>query len=94
MNGDEQNDFWDSLSGILLRGFFLSYALLLVWFLFYLLAGDFGSAISSQWFPVSRHDYDLVNYCGMAFVKMCALQFFLVPYLAVKLVSRKKKKGR
>ena len=85
--------YMENLAGIFIRCFFLTYALLLIWFVFYLVGGDWGYNLTSQWFKVSKHEYDLVCYYGIAFVKICVLTFFLVPYIAIKLVVRKNKKS-
>jgi hypothetical protein len=90
MSRREWDNLLDRLSGILIRCFFLSLALLLFWFLFYVLGGgDLSYRINSRWSALSRHDYDLLNYYAMAFVKMCAILFFFFPYLAIRLVVRK-----
>jgi hypothetical protein len=54
-----------------------------------LLGGEQGYRIHSQWFDLSRRDYDLLSYYGMAFMKISAILFFLFPYVAVRLVLRK-----
>jgi heme/copper-type cytochrome/quinol oxidase subunit 2 len=92
MNKDEQNYLLENLAGIFIRCFFLIYALLLIWFVFYWAGGDWGYNLTSHWFKVSKHEYDLLCYCGIAFIKICALIFFLAPYIAIKLVLRKNKK--
>ena len=89
MGKGEYDGLLDGLSGVLIRCFFFSFTLLLFWFLFFLLGGELGYRIHSKWFMLSRHDYDLLNYYGMAFVKMCALLFFLFPYFAIRLALRK-----
>ena len=89
MNKGELNHLLDRLSGIFIRCFFFSIALLLFWFLFYVLGGgDWVYSIHSKWFALSRHDYDVLFYYGMAFIKMCAILFFLFPYFSIKLVLR------
>ena len=93
MNRDEQNNLLDSVSGILIRCFFLSFALLLISFIFYLLGGEWVYRIHSKWFALSRHDYDSLFYYGMAFIKTCAILFFLFPYLSIRLVLQKNKKN-
>lgn len=93
MNRDEQIFLMENLAGIFIRCFFLTYALLLLWFVFYLFVGDWGYNLTTQWFKVSKHEYDLLSYCGIAFVKICVLIFFLAPYIAIKLVVRKNKKS-
>jgi len=95
MNKREGGHLLERLAGILIRCFFLSVALLLVWFFFYVLGGgDLSYNINSRWSSLSRHDYDVLNYYAMAFVKLCAILFFLFPYLSIRLVLRKKKKKR
>jgi len=95
MNKKEQDTLLERLAAILIRSFFLSVALLLVWFFFYVLGGgEWSYTMNSPWSALSRHDYDLLNYCAMAFVKMSAILFFLFPYLSIRLVLREKKKTR
>jgi len=93
MTKDEQNYLLENFAGIFIRCFFISYALLLIWFVFCLVGGDWGYDLTSQWFKVSKHEYDLVCYYGIAFMKICALTFFLFPYIAIKMVLRKNKKS-
>ena len=93
MNKDEQNYLLENLAGIFIRCFFMIYALLLIWFVFYWVGGDWGYNLTSLWFQVSKHEYDLVCYYGIAFMKICVLTFFLFPYIAIKLVLRKNKKS-
>ncbi len=89
MNRNELRDALDCVSAVLIRCFLFSFALLLLWFLFFLLGGEQGYRIHSQWFDLTRRDYDLLCYYGMAFMKMCAILFFLFPYIAVRLVRRR-----
>jgi len=93
MSKDEQIFYMENLAGIFIRCFFLAYALLLIWFVFFWAGGDWGYNLTSHWFTVSKHEYDLVCYYGIAFMKICVLTFFLLPYIAIKLVLRKNKKS-
>ena len=93
MNKDDQDILLNRLAGIFLRCFLLSYALLLLWFVFYLLAGNWAYSIHAGWFELSKRDFALVNYWGMAFTKVFAIIIFLLPYLSIKLVLRKKRKN-
>ncbi|HYV35316.1 MAG TPA: hypothetical protein VE988_06405, partial [Gemmataceae bacterium] len=63
------NELFDTLAKILLRCFVLGYLLLLLWFVLYMVAGDFG--IGSAFFGFTPHEVALINYCGLAVVK-CA----------------------
>jgi hypothetical protein len=72
---------------ILLRCFILNFALILFWFFFFLIGnGQWGYEVHSRIFDITRHDFVLINYCGMAFVKLCNIIFFLFPYVAIRLV--------
>ena len=93
MNQDESKNLLQGVAGILLRCFFLSLALLLLWFVFYLVAGDWAYSIHSRWFELSRRDFGLINYYGMALTKIWAILFFLFPYLSIKLVLRQKERN-
>lgn len=91
MNNDEQNDLLEKLSAVLIRCFFLSLALLFIWLIFYSIGGSAGYSLHSRWFELSKHDYDLLNYFGVAFTKICAIVFFLFPYISIRLVLHRRK---
>ena len=95
MKKGEVDALLERLAGILIRSFFLAIVLLLFWFFLYVLGGGGWSySLNSPWSTLTRHDFDMLNYCAMAFVKMCAILFFLIPYLAIRLVLRKGRKKR
>ena len=91
MNTEERHVSLDDLAGILIRCFFLTMALLLVWFVFFLMAGDVGFYLHSRWFDINWYAYNLLFYYGMALLKIIAFVFFLFPYIAIRLVLRKKR---
>jgi hypothetical protein len=94
MENREQNDlFLEMLAGILIRSFLLGLGLMLLWFLFYLVLPDWTYEMNTKWFNIGRHEFDLINYCGIGFVKMCILLFFLFPYLSIKLILCRSKKA-
>ena len=84
------NELFDTLAKILLRCFVLGYVLLLLWFVVYLFAGDLIYGIGSKLFDLTPHEVDIINYCGMAVVKCVVFLFFLFPYIAIRLVLRKR----
>ena len=90
MTKDEQNNLLDAVAGVCLRCFVLAVCLLLFWFVFLLLAGDWAYSIHSRWFDISKRDFDLTFYCGMAFFKIASFLFFLLPFVSIKLMLRKK----
>jgi flagellar biosynthesis protein FlhB len=81
----------EALSGILLRCFVIGVVFILFWFFFFQFSGDMGYEIQAKLFKITRHEYDLLNYCGMAFVKVCNFLFFLFPYIAIRLVITRRK---
>jgi hypothetical protein len=86
-NLSETNDLLDAAAKVLLRCFVLGFLFLLLWAgSFALLSGPIYA--QGEWFGLSPHELDLIHYCGMAFVKMCVLLFFLFPYIAIRLVRR------
>ena len=57
------------LSRILIRCFVLGAVFITLWFIFFLVGGELGYTMHAKWFQISRHEYDLLNYYGIAFVK-------------------------
>jgi Family of unknown function (DUF6868) len=87
-SGDLKNRL-EITAKILLRCFILNFALILFWFFVFLIGnGQWGYGIHSKIFDITRHEFELINYCGMAFVKLCNIIFFLFPYVAIRLVLK------
>jgi hypothetical protein len=93
MNKDDNDNLLLGAADIFLWCFLLTYALLLFWLVLYLLAGDWVYSVNAQWFEISRRDFTLVNYWGMALTKFCAIVFFLFPYVSIRIVLRKKRRN-
>lgn len=92
MNDGQRNTLTlEALATILGGSFLISYAVLLLWFLIFLFAPDCLYGLNTKWFAISRHEFDVINYCGMAFLKIINLVFFLCPYLCIKLWLRKRR---
>jgi hypothetical protein len=91
MENNERSDaFLQTVATILLRSFLFGLAFLPLWFLLYLITPDWMFDLNARWFNVGKHDFDLINYFGMGFFKISIILFFLLPYLAIKSMSRKK----
>jgi hypothetical protein len=90
MTNDELNNLLDAVASVLLRCFLLSFCLLLLWFFFYLAASDWMYSMHSRLFEVERHNFDMVCYYGMGFIKMVGFLFFLFPYVSIKLILRRR----
>ena len=91
MDNNEGNYiFFERLAGILIRSFLLGVALLLLWFVLYLIAPQWIFEMNAGWFNTDKHTFDLINYFGIGFVKIVILLFFLFPYLLIKWALWKK----
>jgi hypothetical protein len=66
----------------------LNYGVLLVWFLFFMLAHDWMYQLHGRWFHLSVEQFDTLHYTGMALYKIGILLFNLVPYIALRIVGR------
>jgi len=92
MDDRERNDMlFDTLARVLIRSALIGAAFLLLWFLVFLVGADWMYGAHSKWFDISKHEFQVMNYYAMAFVKMCLGVFFLFPYLSIRLVLWKKK---
>jgi hypothetical protein len=85
------HELLDAVAKVLLRCFLLGYALLLLWFVLFIVAGDLIYRINGPLFGLSQHEVNLMHFYGIAFVKCCVILFFLFPYIAIRLVLRRKK---
>ena len=66
----------------------INYAILLVWFLFFVLVHDRIYLLHSRWFRLSVEQFDMLHYAGMSIFKIGILLFNLVPYIALHIVRR------
>ena len=85
-----QADFQKNLhavEGILIRCFLGGMALLIVWFAGFAAAGDWMYQTHTRWFQIPRQTFDAIHYAGMAFTKITIILFFLLPWIAIKLMS-------
>ena len=91
-NAKHDDIFLQTLATILIRSFLFGLAFLLLWFLLYLIAPGWMFETNAKWFNIGRHDFDMINYFGMGFVKVSILLLFFCPYLAIRSMLKKKEK--
>ncbi len=81
-------DVLEVVAKILLRCWIFGFVLLLIWF------GAFMSGavhnLHGSMFGLSPHDLGIIHYSGMAFLKLVVICFFFFPWLAIRLVLRKR----
>ena len=82
------------VGGIFLWCFVIAFVFLLFWFCIFIcpVSGDWAYSIHSRWIELERHEFDLLNYCGMGLFKMLSFVLFLLPYIAIRLVVRRARK--
>jgi hypothetical protein len=81
--------FMETIAKITIRCFFLNFIVLLIWLLFYILAGDFMYRAHSSFFEMTKQEFAVINYCGIMLVKIFTFTFFLFPFVACKLCMKK-----
>jgi hypothetical protein len=64
----------------------INFGLLILWFLFFILAHDWFYKFHARWFKLSVETFDAIHYASMAFFKLCIFVFNLVPYLVLRIV--------
>lgn len=64
----------------------INYGILLVWFLFFTNAHDWMYGLHSRWFRLSREQFDLLHYAGMAVFKIGIILLNLVPFVVLWIV--------
>ena len=85
------NEFFVTLSKVLFGCWIFGFVFVSFWFVLYILAGDFIYRLHGKWFELSRHEMDVIFYCGMGLVKLLVIVFFFIPWLAIRLVLRNQK---
>lgn len=65
----------------------LNYCLLIFWWLIIRSPHKWIYNISGKMFRVSEEQFDSYNLIGIIFYKICTIMFFLVPYIAMRIVG-------
>ena len=86
---DSTNLILLAASRVLIRCFVMGLLILLFWGGIILLAGNQVYVIHSSLFMISQQQFYGINYCLLALTKVFVFLFFLVPYVAIKLVLKK-----
>ena len=75
------------LKGTLAWSAVLNMGILLWWFLFLAFAHDWVYKMHNKFYHIQREQFDAIHYAGMAFYKICIFTFFIVPYLALRIMT-------
>ena len=73
------------VEGVLLRCFILGFIVLIVWFLFIVVAGGLAYDVHGWLFKeISVRQFQVIHYCGMGLLKLFVFVFFFIPYIAMR----------
>lgn len=78
-------DNYSRIEAILFRSWVMGFIILAIWFLAILFLSEQVLAIHSQIFGLTRHEFDLIMYCGMGLWKLVVILFFLIPWAAIRM---------
>jgi hypothetical protein len=65
----------------------INYAILIVWFLVFVFAGDWMRQLHGKLFGLPTEKINSINYLGMAIFKLGILLLNLTPYLALRIIG-------
>ena len=77
---------------ILIRCTVMGVLVLLIWWGVLELAGDLAYSAHSRIAPVTRDQFEIIHYIGMLITKAGVSLLFFFPYIAIRLVIKKRKK--
>jgi len=63
------------------------FGILLLWLLMLTVARDWVQKFHGKWFKLTREQFEVIHYSGMAIYKLGILLFSLVPYLVLRFIS-------
>jgi hypothetical protein len=89
MSDPKTTELFDTLAKVLLRCGIFGYLLLLLSVGLILIAGDPIYRLNGSLFGLSKHELELIIYECIVLMKVIVLLFFLIPWLAIRLVLRK-----
>jgi len=80
------NHVLDATAKILIRCVLMNLVVIVLWWCFFMISR--GHGLQTLIFNLTPHEVALVTHCGIAFVKLCNIMFFLVPYIAIRWVLK------
>lgn len=76
---------------ILIRCTVMGVIVLLIWWGALALFGDLAYSVHSKIVPITRQQFDVIHYAGMLMTKAAVALLFFFPFIAIKLVVKKRK---
>ena len=75
---------------ILIRCTIMGVIVLLIWWIALELFGNLAYSVHSRIVPLSRQQFDLIHYVGILITKAAVSLLFFFPYIAIRLVIKKR----
>lgn len=86
----DTNEILEVTSQVLIRCVVIGMVVLLIWWGALAFMGDLAYDTHSKFIPISRPQFDVIHYAGMLTTKAAVSLLFLIPYVAIRLVIRKR----
>jgi len=81
------------VEGLLLRCFILGFVVLIIWFLFFVFAGELVYDVHGGIFKqITDRQFQVIHYCGMGLLKLFVAVFFFIPYIAMRWTAKNQKR--
>jgi hypothetical protein len=77
-------------ANVLIHNFVLSSIFAFIWFIFYKVFAGPAYKVHEKLFDISRHEFTVINYCGIGLLKLLNIFFNLVPFITLKKMMGKK----
>ena len=87
-------DALSAVSRILLWCFVLGLLMLLFWLGAVVGFGDLAYQVHVNFFDLSKHEFNVIHYCGIVLAKLFVFLFFLFPWIATRVALSGIRGGR
>lgn len=90
-DSNNANEMLEMTGQVLIRCFAMGLLVLLFWLGALTLGGDLAYSIHAKIVPISREQFYFINYAGGLMTKATVFVLFLFPYIAIRLVLKKRR---
>jgi hypothetical protein len=91
-NSSNPNEILEKISQVLIRCFIMGVFVLLIWVCSLTLIGDLAYNVHIKIVPMSREQFHIINYDGLITLRTTIFVLFLIPYITIRLVIKKRGK--
>ena len=89
-DSNQVNEMLDVISQVLIKCFIMGICVLLFWWGALVIMGDLAYSIHSWMIPITRPQFDVIQYSGMLVTKAMIFTLLFFPYVAIRLVIKKR----